>query len=269
MQIQNAGAIPSLTEIEPPFNSILGPIEPRGRANGIILKEGRIAASWGDITRPDMTFSVAKSYLSILTGIAISDGLIEGVDKLVKCSVPEPLFDSDQNARITWRHLLHQTSEWEGTLFDNPDLIDRNRQVGPEADNTRKGTFRELQEPGSYWEYNDVRVNLLSLCLLHIFKTPLPEILKTRIMDPIGPQILGPGTDMKILSSKFLAISCNLYRAEHIGAEIHINTLDQARFGLMVHQRGSWKDRQLLNQNGLMHCGHHAQFGRIWLSLVA
>ena len=270
MQIQNNGAIPSLTEIEsPPFNSILGPIEPRGRANGIILKEGRIAARWGDITRPDMTFSVAKSYLSILTGIAISDGLIEGVDKLVKCSVPEPLFASYQNARITWRHLLHQTSEWEGTLFDKPDLIDRNRQVGPEADNTSKGTYRELQKPGSYWEYNDVRVNLLSLCLLHIFKTPLPEILKIRIMDPIGASNTWTWHGYE---NSFVEIAGHQLQSvpggTHWGGGIHINTLDQARFGLMVHQRGSWKDRQLLQSKWFdalrTPCPIRPEYGYLW-----
>jgi len=32
----------------------------------------------------------------------------------------------------------------------------------------------------------DIRVNLLSLSLLYAFRKPLPEVLKTRVMDPIG-----------------------------------------------------------------------------------
>ena len=248
MEIHRAGSIPSLTEIEkPPFNSILGPIEPRGEGNGIVLKEGKIVAKWGDITRPDMTFSVAKSYLSILTGIAVSDGLIDDVDNPVKHSVPGALFANNQNFHITWRHLLHQTSEWEGVLFEKPDLVDRNRQVGSGADNTHKGTHRDLQPPGSYWEYNDVRVNLLSLCLLHIFKKSLPEILKLRIMDPIGASNTWTWHGYE---NSFVEIAGHKLQSvpggTHWGGGIHINSFDQARFGLMVQQSGNWKGKQLV-----------------------
>src|SRR6185436_17838547 len=48
---------------------VLGPVRPRGGPNGLVLRHGVIAAEWGDTRRADMTFSVAKSYLSILAGI--------------------------------------------------------------------------------------------------------------------------------------------------------------------------------------------------------
>ena len=125
-----AGSVPGLTDIEkPPYNEVLGVFKPRGRNNGCILKGGKIAAQWGDVDRVDMTFSIAKSYLAILTGIAIGDGLISNVDALVRDSVRSGEFDSQQNKTISWRHLLEQTSEWEGTLWGKPDSIDRNRQV--------------------------------------------------------------------------------------------------------------------------------------------
>ena len=37
------------------------------------------------------------------------------------------------NGAITWRHLLQQTSEWEGTLFGKSDIIDRNRNLAVEG----------------------------------------------------------------------------------------------------------------------------------------
>src|SRR5690349_7168949 len=49
---------------EPPWNEPLGPTRPRGGPNGLVLREGRIVAEWGDTGQVDMTFSVAKSYLS-------------------------------------------------------------------------------------------------------------------------------------------------------------------------------------------------------------
>src|SRR5438132_855695 len=50
----------------PPWNETLGPVRPRGGPNGLVLHCGHLVAEWGDTTRVDMTFSVAKSYLSIL-----------------------------------------------------------------------------------------------------------------------------------------------------------------------------------------------------------
>src|SRR5690242_2644835 len=51
-----------------PFPDVLGPFKNRGRQNGIILRHGYIVAEWGDTRRVDMTFSVAKSYLSSVAG---------------------------------------------------------------------------------------------------------------------------------------------------------------------------------------------------------
>ena len=58
--------------------------------------------------------------------------------------------------------------------------------VGLQVAEAPKGTRRAMKKPGSFYEYNDVRVNRLSLSLLQLFKEPLPSVLKRRIMDPIG-----------------------------------------------------------------------------------
>ncbi len=241
-------AIPMLTDIEePPYNQLLGPIKPRGGPNGLILKSGKIVAQWGDPGRPDMTFSIAKSYLAALTGIAIKDSLIQDVNEPVKDTINNHLFTAPQNSTITWRNLLQQTSEWEGTLFDRPDLVDRNRKVGPNADNRRKGHHRDLQSPGSYWEYNDVRVNLLSLCLLYLFKKPLPEVLKIRIMDPIGASHTWSWLGYE---NSFVDVDGQLLQSvpggTHWGGGLHINSFDHARFGLLINCSGRWNGHEIL-----------------------
>jgi len=50
----------------------------------------------------------------------------------------------------------------------------------------RKGDARPLQAPGSFWEYNDVRINQLSLALRHLFRRPLPEVFREAIARPCG-----------------------------------------------------------------------------------
>jgi len=250
-EIQKDGRIPGLNELEmPPWNELLGPVEPRGGPNGMVLRGGKIAAQWGDPSRPDMTFSIAKSYLSVLTGLAVADGLISDVDAPVGASVDGDLFAGDHNGAITWRHLLHQTSEWEGTLFDKPDRIDRNRQVGPGSDNSRKGQHRDLQAPGTYWEYNDVRVNLLALSLLHVFKRPLPDVLRERIMGPIGASDTwtwhGYGNSFVEIGGQTLQ---SVPGGTHWGGGMHINSFDHARFGLLIHRQGRWHDQQILPED--------------------
>ena len=59
----------------PPWNETLGPVRPRGGPNGLVLRRGMIVGEWGDTAQVDLTFSVAKSYLSILAGLAVDRGL--------------------------------------------------------------------------------------------------------------------------------------------------------------------------------------------------
>ena len=68
----------------PPDNEVLGPIRPRGGPNGMVLRGGEEVARWGDPRQVDFTFSVAKSYLSLLAGIAMADGLIGELDEPVR-----------------------------------------------------------------------------------------------------------------------------------------------------------------------------------------
>ena len=123
----------------PPISLPLGPVEDRDGPSGVILRGGRIAASWGDIARPQITFSVAKSYLAVLAGVAAGRGLLPDLDAPVRETVDDGGFDGPQNAAITWRHLLQQTSEWTGTLFDRPDSVDHHRSVGLAGGEAPKG----------------------------------------------------------------------------------------------------------------------------------
>ncbi|WP_054143074.1 serine hydrolase [Bosea sp. AAP35] len=231
-----------------PWTEIVGPVRERGGPAGLVLKGGRIVAEWGDTNRPDMTFSIAKSYLSVLAGLAVQHGLIADLDEPVGKRVAGPFFESAHNARITWRHLLHQSSEWQGEIFGKSDQVDHNRQIGPGADNSRKGQRREMHEPGSFYEYNDVRVNLLGYCLLQRFRRPLPEVLRERIMDPIGASA---DWEWQGYENSFVEIDGQRIQSVpgggHWGGGLFIGARDHARFGLLMARRGEWGGRSLLS----------------------
>ena len=268
--LSKAGEVPGLSQFEkPPWNEALGPFKPRGGSNGLLLKGGRIVGRWGDARRVDMTFSIAKSYLSVLVGIALGDGLIPDVDTPVGKTVASDHFASAHNSAITWRHLLNQTSEWDGTLWDKPDLVDRNRQVGPGTDNSRKGEHRDLQAPGTFWEYNDVRINLLSLALLLTFRRPLADVLKERIMDPIGAS---QSWSWHGYRNSFVEVDGKRMQSvpggTHCGGGIQINSFDHARFALLVHSGGLWNGQRLLPEGWAeaLHapCPINAGYGFLW-----
>ena len=130
---------------EPPeWREVTGPTRPRGAPNGLILRHGSLVAEWGDSEQVDLTFSATKSYLAVLAGVAVARGLIRSVDDPMRDYALDDGFDSDQNAAITWRHMLQQCSEWQGVLWGKPDQVDHYRQVGTGADNSKKGTVRPL-----------------------------------------------------------------------------------------------------------------------------
>ena len=171
----------------PPWNQLLGPVHDRGPVSGTIVRAGSTLASWGEPKRADLTFSIAKTYLALLAGVAHDRGLLPDVDEPIGARLHGIGFDSGNNAAVTWAQMLQQTSEWTGEVFGVPDQADHYRAVSfAAAPAGRKGDPRPLQPPGSYWEYNDVRINQLSLALLHLFQRPLPDVFRTEIMQPIG-----------------------------------------------------------------------------------
>ena len=227
--------------IEPNFE-ILGPTKHRGDTNGMIIKDGYIIAEWGDTRRVDMTFSVTKSYLSTIAALALDKGLIHDVHDKVGLYVQDGKFDSAHNSKITWHHLLQQTSDWEGTLFGIPDWADR----PVPRDKPELWQRRELHEPGTFMKYNDVRVNLLAYSLLQVWCRPLPQILREYIMDPIGASNTWRWHGYKNSWETVDGINIqSVSGGGHFGGGLFISTRDHARFGLLFLRRGNWDGKQL------------------------
>jgi beta-lactamase family protein len=251
-------------------DDVLGPVRPRGGPNGLILRAGVIVAEWGDTGRADMTFSVAKSYLAALAGIAVGRGLIGNLDDPVRKGAPDPAFDSTQNRAITWRHLLTQTSEWQGTLWGKPDSIDHNRDLGKsELGASLKGTPRVMRPPGTLWEYNDVRVNRLSLSLLQLFRRPLAEVLREAIMEPIGASSTW---EWQAYRNAWAEIDGrrlpSVPGGSHWGGGLWMSTRDHARFGLLHARGGRWGEQQILPAGWVDECRRpcvvNPEYGLLW-----
>ncbi len=247
-----------------PFGELVGPTKDRGDATGIVIRNGYLVAEWGDPLRVDMTHSVTKSFLASVVGLALDRKLIRSLqDKVIDYDAPAvayrpdqryddanafgkskliDLFATDHNRKITWEQMLRQTSDWEGTLWGKPDWADR-----PDRDSS-KWLNRVRGEPGTAYEYNDVRVNALALAVMNVWRRPLPGVLKENLMDEIGAsntwRWFGYENSYVILDGQIVQ---SVSGGGHWGGGMFINAYDMARFGLLTANGGKWRDKQILS----------------------
>ncbi|MDQ3697491.1 MAG: serine hydrolase [Gemmatimonadota bacterium] len=272
-----------------PHGEAVGPFRVRGDAAGLIVRHGYIIAEWGDPYRVDVTFSVTKSFVSTIVGLAHDRRMIRDLNDPVRSymtpivalkgppngaapivqvpanvmgaanvnttappppagvafdafDVLEP-FESEHNRAITWDHLLRQTSDWQGTLWGKPDWADR-----PRGD-VEEWKVRPRNAPGTAYTYNDVRVNLLALAVLTMWRRPLPQVLKEQVMDPIGAshtwRWYGYDNSWIVLDGQLVQ---SVSGGAHWGGGMFISARDMARFGYLMLRGGRWRDRQILSE---------------------
>jgi CubicO group peptidase (beta-lactamase class C family) len=248
-----------------PFDDGVGPFKERGEPTGLIIYKGYIVAAWGEPSRVDMTHSVTKSFLSTVIGLAVDQGMIHSVMDTVAAYVPpiEPYnpaapartpedlgksqllypFTSPHNRLLTWDVMLRQTSDWEGVLWGKPDWADR------PAGKPEEWLTRQRNAPGAVWKYNDVRVNALALAATSVWRQPLPQVLRTYIMDPIGASNTwrwnGYRNSWIVLDGQPVQ---SVSGGGHWGGGMFINAYDMGRFGLLTLHRGNWNGRQLISE---------------------
>ena len=247
------------------FGKPLGPLpKERGGTNGIVIRHGYIVAEFGDTDRVEPTYSAAKSFLSTLLGLTIDRGLIKNVHDPVRQYIKDGGYDSPHNSKITWHHHAQQTSEWEGELWGKPHTFIGEAEFGRDHREPRS-----LKEPGTHYEYNDVRINRFSLSLLRLWKKPLPQVLKEEVMDKIGASsawqyLPYDNSAVAIDGKKMKSVS----GGTRWGGGLWINTRDEARFGYLFLRKGRWGDRQIVSEKWVRMATtpgeHWPDYGYLW-----
>ena len=228
-----------------PYHKILGPTKKRGGPTGVILKNGYLVAQWGDTKRVDMTFSVTKSFLSTIAGLAVDKGIIASTNDQVVNYIWDGTFDGAHNEKITWEHLLQQNSAWSGELWGGKDWADRPPKEGS-IDDWR---FKKPIDPGTVMEYNDVRVNVLAYALTHVWRKTMPLVLKEHLMDKIGASTTWRWFGYDHAWTEIDGIKMkSVTGGGHSGAGLFINTEDMARFGLLFLNQGKWKNETIISE---------------------
>lgn len=249
---------------EATFGSRLGSMPTRrAHTNGLVIYKGYVVAEFGDTRFVDPTYSVAKSMLATVAGVAVRDGRL-AVDEPVAKRVDDGGYASARNAQVTWKQHLQQESEWEGSMWGkNADFI------GKEAFGAGERKPRALQAPGSFYEYNDVRINRFALSLLRVFGKPVPEVFQQEVMDPIGAS---GGWKWVPYHNSYVELNgkqaASVSGGTRWGGGMWIDSWDMARFGYLWLRGGSWNGRQVLPPSyvkaALTPSAHGPDYGYLW-----
>lgn len=249
---------------EATFGARLGSMPTRrAHTNGLVIYKGYVVAEFGDTSFVDPTYSVAKSILATVAGMAVRDGRLV-VDEPVAKRVNDGGYASARNSQVTWKQHLQQESEWEGSLWGkNADFI------GKDAFGAGERKPRALLAPGSFYEYNDVRINRFALSLLRVFGRPVPEVFQQEVMDPIGAS-----SSWKWVPYHNSYVELNGKPAPSVsggtrwGGGMWINSWDMARFGYLWLRKGAWNGKQILPpsyvQAALTPSAHGPDYGYLW-----
>jgi CubicO group peptidase (beta-lactamase class C family) len=184
------------------------------------------------------SFSVAKSFVSTLVGIAIDEGLIDSVEDPVTEYVPELAERNLEFVEITLRDLLAMSS---GIRYDEggfPSLgDDTHTYYGTDLrDLALNGT--EVEQPaGITWHYNNYNPLLLGLVLERATGMSVSEFMSARLWRPLGAQAAATWS----LDSKGSGF-------EKLESGVNATARDYARFGLLFLNEGEWNGRRIVSK---------------------
>ncbi len=221
-------------------NSLDNFLKMKGTTAFIIIKNSKILYEkyFNGYQRESIntSFSVAKSFVSALIGIAIKEGWIKSVNDRVIDYIPE--LKDKISEKLTIKHLLNMTS---GIKY-NPSYF-------PWADEPKSIYFPDLRklmfkvvkqdyEPGKYFKYANYNTVLLGIILERATKMSLAEYLEEKIWKRIGTEFEASWClDSK--KTKFPLMS--------IG--INARSIDFAKFGWLFLNNGKWDDKQIIPEN--------------------
>jgi CubicO group peptidase (beta-lactamase class C family) len=182
------------------------------------------------------SFSVAKSFVSALVGIAIAEGRITSVEDPVTRYLPElrerdPRFD-----RITIRHLLTMSSGLryeEGGMPWNAD--DTLTYYAPDLRALALEGVSIEGAPGERFEYNNYHPLLLGLILERTTGQPVARYLEEKLWQPLGAEADGSWS-LDSQASGF----------EKMESGINGRAIDFAKFGSLYLHDGAWRGRQVV-----------------------
>ncbi len=227
---------PEVDGLEPPADTTARDFDGFLRRTGtrafLILHEDRLVYEryfdGADRQSRQTSFSVAKSFLSTLVGIAIDEGLIGGVTDPVTEYVPELAERDRRFESITLRDLLAMSS---GLRYEEQDLPvpwgdDINTYYGVDLRALALEDTEILGPPGEEWLYNNYNPLLLGMVLERATGMSVTEYMSTRLWIPLGAEY-----------DATWSLDSDASGFEKMESGLNATAIDYARFGrLFLHE---------------------------------
>ena len=186
------------------------------------------------------SFSMAKSVVSVLLGIAIDDGRIAGVDDPITRYLPELLANDPRFGRITLRHLLLMRS---GIQFDegyrSPFTEAARFYLSPDL-RQQVARLRIEGQPDQAYAYKSGDTQLLGLAVERAVGQPLAQFAQQRLWQPLGAAHDASWSLDSAGSGVARAFCC-----------LNARAVDYLRFGLMVLGEGQWNGQRIVSAQWL------------------
>ncbi|MHB9055992.1 MAG: serine hydrolase domain-containing protein [Paludibacteraceae bacterium] len=183
------------------------------------------------------SFSVSKSFVTMLIGIAIQEGKIKSVNEPVTEIIPE-LKDRGGFENITIKNLLQHTSGIKFTKQILNPWSDQSEFYYATDLRKRILDVKVNEPPGMHFDYQSENTMLLALILERSTKMPVSKYLEEKIWSQIDTE--APAT-------------WNTDRSDSLAIErafccINARTLDFAKFGRLLLNYGNWNGKQIIPQ---------------------
>ena len=183
-----------------------------------------------------ISWSVAKSALSLLLGTLVADGTIPDIDAPVTQYAPALRGSAYDGATI--RNVLQMAS---GVAF-NEDYLDfwsdinrmgRVLALGGSMDGFAAGQTGRRGTPGADWLYVSIDTHVIGMVIRGATGRSIPDLMQERLFVPLGldadPYYVTDGNDVAFV----------------LGG-LNMTTRDYARLGQLVEQNGEWQGRQVI-----------------------
>lgn len=174
--------------------------------------------------------SVTKTIVGTLTGIAIAEGRIAGLDATVGTYIGTPYVLDAGDRAVTVRQMLTMTAGYQW----NENTGDDYNQWILSGDHVQFLIDRS-QNAGNGFLYNSALTNLLGLVLQEAVDLPLPEYAQQKLFEPLG-----------ITSAEWESLSDSMVNG---GSGISMTTEDLLRFGQFILQRGQSGSSRIVSES--------------------
>lgn len=206
----------------------------------LVVRDGTLIYEWyaDGMGRETLqtSFSVSKSFLGTLIGLAIDDGSIGALDDPITDYIPELLDRDPRFADITLKNLVTMSSGLAYAEDKTPWVDAASTYYSPDLRATALSAVIE-QPPGQTFLYNNYNPLLLGMALERATGQNVTDYMSTTLWGPLGAEA-DASWSLDSDSSGF----------EKMESGLNARAADFARFGVMMANRGRVDGTQVVPQ---------------------